>query len=42
MSLLTSLIGTGGGALDPAKSYDGEATVYSGLPDATANTNKII
>jgi len=41
MSLLTSLIGTGGGALDPAKSYDGEATVYSGLPDATANTNKI-
>ena len=41
MSLLTSLIGTGGGALDPAKSYDGEAAVYSGLPDSTANTNKI-
>ena len=41
MSLLTSLIGTGGGALDPAKSYDGEAAVYSGLPNATANTNKI-
>ena len=41
MSLLTSLISTGGGELDTAKSYDGEAAVYSGLPDSTANTNKI-
>lgn len=41
MSLLTSLISTGGGSLDPNKSYDGEATNYSALPDATVNTNKV-
>jgi hypothetical protein len=41
MSLLTSLISAGGGSLDPNKSYDGEVTTYSALPDATINTNKI-